>query len=376
MSGTHAQSKSNARFARQPDPQPLAQAMRGTAAPTLAGLATSYPSHGVDAAATITALCSLFPAEDPEFIAGVVRNSGVEQRQLALPQERLLALRDFTARNAAWREACIEHGARAARAALQQAGVQGDEIDVIVDVSCTGLAIPALDTDLADALGLRPDVLRVPVTAAGCAGGALGLGLAMRLAAGGKTVLLVAMEMCTLTFVPGDAARANLVAGALFGDGAGAAVLGPRGAGPRLRAARSHLFPGTRHAMGFEVGTHGLRIQLDRTLPVMLERGLRAPVEAFLAAHDLTVADVGLHLVHTGGRRVLDVYQSIFGLAEDELRASRESLRKHGNLSSASILSVLDEARRLGLGPRTGRHALIVAFGPGLSAEFILLDWA
>lgn len=349
--------------------------LRRTAAPTLAGVAASYPAHSVSQADTIAALSALFPAEPAAFIEGIVQHGGVEQRQVALPPERLLALPDFTARNSAWREACIEHGTRAARGALAQAGLTGADVDAIVDVSCTGLAIPALNTELADALGLRPDVLRLPVTAAGCAGGALGLGLAARLAAPDRTVLLVAMEMCTLTFVPGDRGRANLVAGTLFGDGAGAAVLGPRGAGPRLVASASHLFPGTRHAMGFEVGTHGLRIRLDRALPAMLERGLRPVVESFLAAQGLRLEDLGLHLVHTGGRRVLDVYQAIFDLGDEDLLASRTALRKHGNLSSASILSVLDEARQLGLAPRRGRHALIVAFGPGLAAELSLLEW-
>jgi alkylresorcinol/alkylpyrone synthase len=355
--------------------QPRQSGAARLAAPTLRGLAACYPEYEVDQAATVAALARLFPQEQASFIEGIVHHSGVERRQLALPPERLLALRDFDQRNAAWREACIAHGTRAARAALAAAGVAAAGVDAIVDVSCTGLAIPALNADLADALGLRPDVLRVPITAAGCAGGALGLGLAARLAAPDRTVLLVAMEMCTLTFVPGDGARANLIAGALFGDGAAAAVLGPRGSGPRIADSASHMFPDTRHAMGFDVGAQGLRIRLDRSLPQMLERGLRPVVEAFLARSGLGLADVGLHLVHTGGRRVLDVYERLFGLGPGALRASREALRRHGNLSSASILGVAAEAERLGLAPRAGGRALMVAFGPGLAAELVLLEW-
>lgn len=343
--------------------------------PTLRGLGVSFPQHSVGREETVAALCQLFPDEAPDFIAGIVHHSGVENRHLALPQEQLLALNGFTERNAAWQKACLEHGGRAARAALEQAGMAAAEVDAIVDVSCTGLAIPALNVDLAADLGLRPDALRIPITAAGCAGGALGLNLASQLAAGGKTVLLVAMEMCTLTFVPGDRARANLVAGALFGDGAGAIVLGPNGSGPRIVGSASHLFPDSRHAMGFEVGSHGLRINLDRTLPVLLQNGLRPVVNQFLAQHGLTAADVGLHLVHTGGRRVLDVYEEIFGLEHGSLRASREALRRHGNTSSASVLTVLAEAQRLGLRPDVGQFALMVAFGPGLSVEMLLMEW-
>lgn len=339
------------------------------------GLALSFPPHNVGAEETIAALCQLFPQESPDFISGIVHHSGVENRHLALPQEQLLALRGFTERNTAWQKACLEHGGRAAQSALDQAGILAKEVDVIVDVSCTGLAIPALNVDLAANLGMRADALRVPVTAAGCAGGALGLGLASQLAAGNKTVLLVAMEMCTLTFVPGDVGRANLVAGALFGDGAGAVVLGPQGSGPRILGSASHLFPGTRHAMGFEVGAHGLRITLDRTLPVLLQKGLRPVVDRFLAQHALRATDIGLHLVHTGGRRVLDVYEEIFALPPNSLRASREALRLHGNTSSASVLTVAAEARRMGLRPEIGQHALMVAFGPGLSVEMLLMEW-
>jgi alkylresorcinol/alkylpyrone synthase len=352
--------------------QRAAQALQ---TPTLRGLGVSFPSHGVSSEETIAALCQLFPDESPDFVTGIVHHSGVENRHLALPQEQLLALNGFTERNAAWQKACLEHGAAASRAALEQAGIAAAEVDAIIDVSCTGLAIPALNVDLAADLGLRPDALRIPITAAGCAGGALGLNLATQISAGGKTVLLVAMEMCTLTFVPGDRARANLVAGALFGDGAGAIVLGPKGSGPRIVGSASHLFPDSRHAMGFEVGSHGLRINLDRTLPVLLQKGLRPVVNQFLAQHGLTAADVGLHLVHTGGRRVLDVYEEIFQLAPGSLRASREALRRHGNTSSASVLTVLAEAQRLGLRPECGQHALMVAFGPGLSVEMLLMEW-
>lgn len=342
-------------------------------APAIAGFALSLPEHRVDQARTVEELARLFPAESREFISGIVHHSGVRERRMALAPEQLLALPDFTARNAAWLEAAVEHCARAGSDALAAAGVDADQVDAIVDVSCTGMAIPALDVHLAPRLGLRPDCLRIPISAAGCAGGALGLNLSTQLA-GERTVLLVAVELCTLAFVPGETDRANLIAGALFGDGAAAMLLQPRGAGPRVVAAGSHLFPGTRHAMGFEIGTHGLRIRLDRSLPVMLQRGLRPAVEGFLATQGLSAADVGLHLVHTGGRRVLDVYEEIFDLPAGGLTASREALARYGNLSSASIFTVMHEAARLGLRPPLGQFTLAVAFGPGLSVEMLLLE--
>ncbi len=343
------------------------------ALPTIAGLALALPEHRVDQERTVAELARLFPEENREFIAGIVHHSGVRTRHLALPPERLLALQDFTARNATWLEIAVELCARAGAEALAQAGIRAHEVDAIVDVSCTGLAIPALDVHLAPRLGLRPDCLRIPISAAGCAGGALGLNLSATLATD-RTVLLLAVELCTLAFVPGETDRANLVAGALFGDGAAALLLRPGGPGTRIVAAGSHLFPNTRHAMGFEVGSHGLRIRLDRSLPVMLRRDLRPAVESFLVTHGYQLADVGLHLVHTGGRRVLDVYEEIFELPEDGLRPSREALARYGNLSSASVFTVIHEAERLGMRPPRGKLALAVAFGPGLSAEMLLFE--
>lgn len=350
-----------------------AQRPRSGTLPMIAGFAVALPEHRVDQERSIRELCRLFPCESPDFIAGIVHHSGVRERRLALPPEKLLALADFTARNAAWLETALDLSTRAAADALRAAGVRGDEVDAIIDVSCTGLAIPALDVHLAPRLGLRPDCLRVPISAAGCAGGALGLNLAAQLA-GDRTVLLLAVELCTLAFVPGETDRANLIAGALFGDGAAALLLQPGGTAPRVLAAGSHLFPDSRHAMGFSIGTPGLRIRLDRSLPVMLQRGLRPTVEAFLAEQGLSTADVGLHLVHTGGRRVLDVYEEIFELPAGSLIASREALARYGNLSSASIFTVMREAARLELRPARGKHTLLVAFGPGLSVEMLLLE--
>jgi len=253
-------------------------------------------------------------------------------------------------------------------------------------VSCTGICLPALDVDLSAKLGLRPDVQRIPVTEAGCAGGVLGMGLGSALAAAGRNCLVVAVELCTVAFVPDDSSRSNLIACVLFGDGAGAAVLRgtapatPRSTessgGPQMRilATGSHLFPDTRHAMGFDVGSHGLKLLLDRSLPALLRAQLRPAIVAFLERHGLTPDDIGLHLVHTGGKRVLQVYEELFGIPDGGLLASHAALSRYGNLSSASIMTVFAEAERLGLRPGPGRKTLAVAFGPGLSAEFLLLD--
>ncbi|HET6203144.1 MAG TPA: 3-oxoacyl-[acyl-carrier-protein] synthase III C-terminal domain-containing protein [Planctomycetota bacterium] len=343
--------------------------------PRIASVATAVPEYALGAEETTECLVRLFPAEDPEFVRALVARSGVERRYFPFPAEQLLSPGDFTLRNARYAEVALELCHRAGRTALERAALDPGEVDVVLDVSCTGISIPALDVDLAPRLGLRPDACRVPITESGCAGGGLGLGLATRFARGGERVLLVAVELCSGTLVREDRSRTNLVAGALFGDGAAAAVVLPEGRGPRIVATGSHLFPATRAAMGFDVGTHGLRILLQRELPEILRRELRPAVEAFLARHGRTAGDVGLHLLHPGGRRVLEVYGEVFALENGALRFSREALRRYGNLSSASILAVLDLAFEAGARPDPGKEGLLVAFGPGLSAEMALLSW-
>jgi alkylresorcinol/alkylpyrone synthase len=338
----------------------------------LAGVASAMPPHTVGRAETALALRRLFPAEDPALVDQLVERSGVETRHIALPLEETLRPRDFTQRNRIWREAALELSERAARTALDRAGVDPAAIDVVLDVSCTGIAIPALDVALVPRLGLRHDVLRLPITESGCAAGALGLGVARAFAERGARVLVIACELCSLTFVGEDVSRTNLVASVLFGDGAAAAVVAPDGQGPRILASGSRLLPDTGDLMGFDVGKHGLRIVLQRELPAVLAADLRASLESFLAAHGRCVSDVALHLVHPGGRRILDAYEEIFGLDEAALSISRESLRRYGNLSSASVPTLLEIALERGVRTPDGGVALVTGVGPGLSLELSL----
>jgi alkylresorcinol/alkylpyrone synthase len=342
----------------------------------LAGCASAFPPHVVDQETTIAGLCRLFPAESPAFVRGLVTRSGVATRHLAPSVAEVLAPSDFTQRNRRYAGEAATLALAAARAVLERTRLDPERIDCVIDVSCTGLVIPALDVTLVEALGLRPNVRRIPITEAGCAAGALALGLGGSLCAshaGGATVLLVAVELCALTLCPGDGSRANLVSAALFGDGAAAALLLPGGSGPRLAAVGSYLIPGSREAMGFDVGTHGLRIVLQKELPELVKRELGAVIDRFLAEHGRARADIGLFLLHPGGRRVLEAYREVLGLGEAELAYSRDSLRRYGNLSSVSILTVLEDALAQGFPLAPGKDALVLGIGPGLSLELALL---
>ena len=341
----------------------------------VASVATAFPDHRVDARRASDVLRDLFRDEDPEAVDSLVRRSGVAQRFLVDPPEDVLARSRFTDRNRRFGEAAVDLAVAAAERALGRAGVAAREVDAVVDVSCTGIAIPAVDVFVAQRLGLRPDVRRIPITEAGCAGGALALGLAATLAREGATVLVVAVELCSLTLRPEDTSRTNLVASVLFGDGAAAAVVRPEGPGPRIDRVGSHLIPATADVMGFDVGDHGLKIVLERELPAIVAEQLPLAIESFARACGREVDELGLHLVHPGGRRILEAYEHAFGLGEGGLVHSRAVLREVGNLSSASILAVLERALLARDAPAEGLDALLVAIGPGLSIEMSWLDW-
>lgn len=345
--------------------------------PALTAVATAFPALRVDRERAYEEMLALFPGQDPRFIASLLERSGVGSRHVAPSLEFLRANEGFSARNASWRTHALELSERAIAAALERTSLSASDIDCIVDVSCTGIAIPAIDVELVPRLGLRSDVRRLPITESGCAAGGLALGLAHSLARGGERVLVLAVEICSLTLPSGERSRTDVVAAALFADGAAAAVVEPsgNGASPRILGAGSFLVPDTLRTMGFDVGTHGLRIVLERDLPDLLAVALPGAVDAFLARHGKTRTDLGLHLLHPGGRRVLEVWESAFGLAPGGLVHSRESLARYGNLSSASILTVIELAQASRARVAPGKLALAASVGPGLSLEFLLLEW-
>jgi alkylresorcinol/alkylpyrone synthase len=343
---------------------------------TLTGLATAFPPNVLDQEATIHGLVQLFPGESPAFIRGIVSRSGVDTRHITPTVPEVLVQGDFTRRNRRFEHEAHALALAAAQKTLAETRTDPERIDVLIDVSCTGLTIPALDVALAQELGLRSDVRRIPITEAGCAAGALALGVGATFCAAGELVLISAVELCALTLCPGDLSRTNLVCAALFGDGAAAALLVPGGSGPCVTATGSYLIPGSRAAMGFDIGTHGLRILLQKELPQLVQRNLGTVIERFLAQHGRRREDLGLYLLHPGGRRILEAYRDVLELGEKELAFSAESLRRYGNLSSVSILTVLELAFEAGFPLPIGKDALVMGVGPGLSLELALLSGA
>ncbi|MFD8479910.1 type III polyketide synthase [Kitasatospora sp. NPDC059673] len=307
--------------------------------------------------------------------------AGVEFRHLAFPLERYGEFDGFGEANDAWLEAASELAVQAAESALRAAGMDAEQIDVVVSTTVTGIAVPSLEARVAARLGLRQDVRRVPLFGLGCAGGAGGLAVVDEVLAGRPdgVALLLATELCSLTLQRTDTSPPNLLATSLFGDGAGALLAvgdghPAAGGGPVVVATRSRLYPGTERLLGWQVGEFGFSILLGPDLPELVRLHVGEEVASFLAAHDLKPGDVGSWVCHPGGPKVLDVLGEELGLPEAALGPSRQSLARCGNLSSASVLHILRAVIDQGP-PPPGSFGLMLALGPGFSSELVLLRW-
>ncbi|MGF1662115.1 MAG: type III polyketide synthase [Kineosporiaceae bacterium] len=312
----------------------------------------------------------------------------VRHRHLALPLAAYAGLDGFTAANDAFIDVGLGLARDAVTAALAGAGLAASDVDLVMSTSVTGVAAPSLDARLAPLVGLRPDVRRIPIFGLGCVAGAAGIARVHDYLLGHPdgVAVLVSVELCSLTLQRDDTSMANLVASGLFGDGAAAVVMVGRqraaelgldaaDAGrPEVLDSRSRLYPDTERVMGWDVGTGGFTIVLDATVPDVVEKYLRDDVDAFLASHSLTLADIGTFVAHPGGPKVLHAMARAMDLPPDALGVTWECLAEAGNLSSASVLHVLERTlstRR----PEPGSLGLVLAMGPGFCAELVLLRW-
>jgi predicted naringenin-chalcone synthase len=298
-------------------------------------------------------------------------NAGVESRRLVRDVSVLLDHRSLEWRNDVYIEECRNLGIQLLGGLLERTSTRPEEIDVLITTSCTGFMIPALDADLINHFRLRSDVRRLPFTELGCAAGAMSISRAhdhLRAYPEHK-VAIVAIEVPSMTYLSGDLSVPNLVSAALFGDGGAAALVRSDRGRFEILDARTHFFHDTPEMMGFHVTDQGFSIVLDKRVPQLLERELPAAVDAFLERNAVTRGDLRNYLFHPGGRKILDTVRDLFGLVDDDLALSRETLREVGNLSSASVLFVLEKA--LAGHGRPGL-SLMAAFGPGFNAELLL----
>ena len=339
--------------------------------------------------------------------------SGVRTRHTALALDEYAGLTSFGVANDHFIRVGTDLAEEACRTALDAAGLAPEEVDFLLFTSVTGIAAPSIDAQLVTRLGLRTDVKRLPSFGLGCVAGAAGIARVHDYLAGHPqdVALLVSVELCSLTLQHGDDSMANLVSTGLFGDGAAAVVMvgdahpagrpptlpdgatrdpGARGTratratgagampqGVEVVDTRSRLYPETADHLGWTIRDSGFGIVLSAGLPEVIAAHLAGDVKSLLVEHDLTTEDVGTWVVHAGGPRILDVVRDSLGLDEADLRHSRESLAAVGNLSSSSVLHVLaatlDTQRDDVPGDGAGQHGVLMAFGPGVSAELVLL---
>jgi alkylresorcinol/alkylpyrone synthase len=345
----------------------------------IASTATALPPHEITREDVKRYFGSTFAIDERRLNAmmAVVDNSQVRRRFFIHPVDHIIEPRPLSELTRDYREHAIRLGREVAEAALRNADMTPADVDLIVTVSCTGVMIPSLDAHLMNMMGFRPETRRLPITELGCAAGAAAVARAGDFvrAYPGSTVLVVAVELPSLTFQRRDTSQANLISTILFGDGAAAAVVtGRPGGGPRMLESASYLLPDSIDAMGFDLQDDGFHIVLSKDVPQLIRERIRSIVGATLAKRSLQPGDVAAYVLHPGGQRLLQAVQEELGLTNDDTAPSWNVLRECGNQSSASVLFVLDEWRRTRRVPK-GAPALMAAFGPGFSAETVLQEW-
>ena len=348
----------------------------------IAGAGSAFPKHYYPQAVLLAALREYWRGqiENPRMLDQLHAHAGVDGRHLVLPLERYYDLKNFGEFNRIWIDAAQELGERAIRCAMSRAGLELSQIGALFFVSVTGIASPSIDARLINRMNLPTNIRRTPIFGLGCVAGAAGVARAADYvrAYPDKVAVLLSVELCSLTLQREDLSLANLVSSGLFGDGAAAVVVAgadvPVNSGPEIIATASVFYPDTEEVMGWDISEKGFRIVLSREVPEVVREHLGPDVDALLAQHGFERAQVGSWVMHTGGPKVLEAAEESLGMKKGEIQASWDCLRRVGNLSSASVLCVLEDVM-LNRRPEPGTLGVMAALGPGFCSEVVLLRW-
>ncbi|KQL44309.1 chalcone synthase [Brevibacillus choshinensis] len=352
--------------------------------PRIEAVATAVPPYEISQEDSMKLARRFFQDAYPDIdrLLGVFGNSQIQKRHLCMPMDWYESERHFAEKNKLYVENAEALAVLAARKCLEKANLSADSIDCLMFVSSTGIATPSLDSRLVNRLGLRSDVTRVPLWGLGCAGGAMGLSRACEYARAypDRRVLLLSVELCGLTFIRQDMSKSNLVATCLFGDGAAAVLIEgdtvhlTDSRAPRLRfcGARTTTWPDTLDVMGWELTEPGLKVIFSRDIPSIIRQSMKENVDSFLSPHGTSVDRLRHFIFHPGGAKVLTAYQSSLGISADATRLSAEILNNFGNMSSPTVLFVLEKSMEQNW--EHGDLGLLAALGPGFSSEMLLLE--
>jgi alkylresorcinol/alkylpyrone synthase len=340
-------------------------------------LATAVPPHIVEQADAKACAREAFGGKKALFdrLSGVFDNAGIARRHIVAPLEWYMQDHGWHDRNALYLEAAEQLFIDAATAAIEKAGLRPDQIDGVVTVSTTGIATPSLEARVASRVGLRDNVRRVPVFGLGCAGGVNGLALASRMATAdpGSHWLFVTVETCSISIRLDSDDPAAVVATALFGDGAAAAVVtSGLHSLARITGSAEKLWPETLRIMGWDVEDPGLAVVFDRAIPPFIDSELEGAVEAMCIELGITRDEIDRFCCHPGGVKVIDAIESALQLHQGELNLEREVLRDYGNMSAPTVLFVLERLLAQGLSDKV----MMTAFGPGFTCAGLLLEAA
>jgi alkylresorcinol/alkylpyrone synthase len=343
----------------------------------LVSVATAVPPHCFDQSDVAAAAHRSFAARFADFerLAGVFESSGILRRYAVRPIEWYFEPLGWPQRSEAYLDGADQLFIDAATKSLDAAGVGAAEVDTVVTVSSTGIATPSLEARVAGRMGFRAGIERVPVFGLGCAGGVSGLSIASRLAQSrpGTVVLLVAVELCTLAFRLDELTKANIVATALFGDGAAACVLGTGEGGiAAVEMSGQHIWPGTLDMMGWSVSPQGFGVIFDRVIPPFAEAHMSPAIAGILDGAGLGLVDIDRFAFHPGGTKVVSAFERAFSLGQGTLDHERAVLAEYGNMSAPTVLFVLERVIQAGLPSRT----LLAAVGPGFTTSCVSLKRA
>jgi alkylresorcinol/alkylpyrone synthase len=347
----------------------------------IVSVASAFPSNTYNQESITGALHHLWDhaLKNPAVLDRLHSNCGVKQRHLVCRLDEYPSMQGFGQANDIWIQAAQELGEKAICRAVRAAHIAPSSLEAIFFASVTGVASPSIDARLVNRMSLSPRIKRTPIFGLGCVAGAAGIARAADYvrAFPNQTAVLLSVELCSLNWQKGDLSTANLISAGLFGDGAAAVIIAGEDTpfpGVEIIATRSNFYPGTEDAMGWDISEKGFRIVLAPGVPEIIREHLRNDMDEFLADHGLSRHDIGSWIIHTGGPKVLRAVESALELKPDALEASWASLAQVGNLSSASVLVVLEEHLKHRRG-EPGTYSVLAAMGPGFCSEIVLLRW-